>query len=140
MTLIALPALHAGCEDLHLKGPVNYVSSNKVSATQFASVQPAETRLPILSAYEIELGEPATAEACADPNTRYEVALAGVSGSVTTGELAAAREALSKLKDADMLLLIHSAGKVTDGKSCGTVHGRGVRLRAVRLPEPANVK
>ena len=106
---------------------------NARSANQYVSMQPSGNP-PVLTGYQFELGKQVTAEACAEPNTRYEVALAGVSGSPSLGELAAAREALTKLGDADMLLVIHSTGARVGTKECGEITGRGIKLRAIDLP------
>ncbi len=53
---------------------------NAKSANQYVSLQPSGSP-PVLSGYQLDLGKTVTAEACAEPNTRYEVALAGVSGT-----------------------------------------------------------
>ena len=73
-------------------------------ANQYVSMQPTGSP-PILTGYQFELGKKVSADACAEPNTHYQVALVGVNGSPSLGELAAAREAMTMLGDADMLLV-----------------------------------
>ena len=102
-------------------------------ANQYVSMQPTGSP-PILTGYQFELGKKVSADACAEPNTHYQVALVGVNGSPSLGELAAAREAMTMLGDADMLLVIHSRGARVNGKACGEITGRAIKLRAIDLP------
>jgi hypothetical protein len=89
-----------------------------------------------LTGYQFDLGEAVSAEDCAEPNTTYQVGLAGLSGQLSLGELAAAYKALAQQKDADLLLVIRSEGSRIGEKSCGTFVGRAVKLRTVDLPAP----
>lgn len=104
------------------------------AASQYVSVQPTGSA-PILTGYHFDLLEHVEGAACAERNTRYTVALTGVQGSPTLGELAAGQAALAKLKDADMLLVIRSSASTQNGKECGVLYGRGVRLRTIDLKD-----
>ncbi|MBM4377679.1 MAG: hypothetical protein FJ095_21610 [Deltaproteobacteria bacterium] len=128
--LLGLALALGGCSLLEKK-----VSRSVKSANHYNSLQPTGSA-PLLTGYQFDLGEVVSAEACAEPNTTYQVALAGVSGSPSLGELAAAHAALAKQKDADLLLVIRSEGTRSDSKSCGTFVGRAVKLRTTDLHAP----
>lgn len=106
------------------------------SANQYASVQPVGGS-PVLTGYQFDLMKRVEAEACAEGYTTYNVAIAGLSGEPSLGELAAAHEALGALKDADMLLVIRSHGSEVNGRHCGSIVARGVKFRTADFAAPA---
>ena len=105
------------------------------SANQYVGFAPSGSA-GVSTNYQFDLGKRVEAKACAEPNTRYDAAIAGMSGAPTPGELAAAQAALAKLGDADLLLVIQSRGSVKDGKACGELVGRGITLRTIDGESP----
>ncbi len=100
------------------------------SARQYINIAPTTGGAPVLTGYQFDLLPQAEASECATPGTRYEVAVVGMEGEPSLGELAAAHKILSTTEGADLLLVSRSSGTTEpNGRSCGKVVGRPVRLR-----------